>query len=84
MTGKHSVFDEATAARPAGTGRYQVHPDVRFAMVVPGGSTPAAVNGGVMVATVLRAVLDTSPHPTRWPPARISCACPGWSPPRSR
>ena len=60
---KMSVFDEATAARPAGTGRYQVHPDVRFAMVVPGGSTPAAVNGGVMVATVLRAVLDTSPHP---------------------
>src|SRR5215831_7997309 len=32
-------------------------------MVAPGGTTPAAVNGGVMVATVLRAVLDTSPHP---------------------
>ena len=58
-----SVFVEATAARPAGAGRYQVQPDVRFAMVVPGGAAPAAVNGGVMVATVLRAVLDTSPHP---------------------
>jgi hypothetical protein len=58
-----TVFDEATAARPAGAGRYEVHPDVRFAMVAPGGNTPAAVNGGVMVATVLRAVLDTSPHP---------------------
>jgi acyl-coenzyme A thioesterase PaaI-like protein len=72
LTGEHqtSVFDEATAARPTGAGRYQVHPDVRFAMVAPvkgdgeaGGTGPAAVNGGVMVATVLRAVLDTSPHP---------------------
>ena len=26
-----SVFDEATAARPAGTGRYEVRPDERFA-----------------------------------------------------
>ena len=58
-----SVFDEATAVRPAGPGRYQVRPDERFAIVAPGGATPSAVNGGVMVATVLRAVLDTSPHP---------------------
>jgi acyl-coenzyme A thioesterase PaaI-like protein len=58
-----AVFDEATAVRPAGPGRYQVRPDERFALVAPGGITPPAVNGGVMVATMLRAVLDTSPHP---------------------
>jgi Thioesterase-like superfamily len=57
-----AVFDEATAVRPAGPGRYQVRPDERFALVAPGGVTPPAVNGGVMVATVLRAVMDTSPH----------------------
>jgi len=58
-----SIFDEATAVTRAGTGRYQVRPDERFALVAPGGATPPAVNGGVMVATMLRAVLDTSPHP---------------------
>jgi hypothetical protein len=58
-----SVFDEATAIRPAGPGRYQVRPDERFAIVAPGNATPSAVNGGVMVATVLRAVLDSSPLP---------------------
>jgi Acyl-CoA thioesterase C-terminal domain/Acyl-CoA thioesterase N-terminal domain len=58
-----TVFDEATAVRPIGPGRYEVQPDVRFAMVVPGNATPAAVNGGVMVATMLRAVLDSSPLP---------------------
>ena len=58
-----SIFDEATAVRQAGPGRYQVRPDERFALVAPGGATPPAVNGGVMVATLLRAVLDTSPHP---------------------
>ncbi len=58
-----SVFDDATAVRPAGPGRYLVRPDERFALVAPGGATTAAVNGGVMVATMLRAVLDTSPHP---------------------
>jgi hypothetical protein len=58
-----TIFDEATAVRPIGPGRYEVEPDVRFAMVVPGNATPAAVNGGVMVATMLRAVLDTSPLP---------------------
>jgi len=51
-----SVFDEATAARPLGGGRYAVRPDERFRM---GG----AVNGGVLVASMLRAVLDGSPHP---------------------
>jgi hypothetical protein len=58
-----SVFDEATAVRPAGPGRYQVRPDERFAIVAPGNATPSAVNGGVMVATMLRAVLDSSPLP---------------------
>jgi Thioesterase-like superfamily len=58
-----TVFDEATAIRPVGPGRYQVRPDERFAIVAPGNATPSAVNGGVMVATMLRAVLDTSPLP---------------------
>jgi hypothetical protein len=58
-----SVFDEATAVRRTGPGRYEVKPDVRFAMVVPGNAAPPAVNGGVLVATMLRAVLDTSPLP---------------------
>jgi hypothetical protein len=58
-----SIFDEATAVRLTGPGRYQVRPDERFALVAPGNATPPAVNGGVMVATLLRAVLDTSPHP---------------------
>jgi Thioesterase-like superfamily len=58
-----TVFDEATAVRPAGRGRYEVRPDERFAIVAPGNATPSAVNGGVMVATMLRAVLDSSPLP---------------------
>ncbi len=58
-----SIFDEATAVTRTGPGRYQVRPDERFALVAPGNATPPAVNGGVMVATLLRAVLDTSPHP---------------------
>ena len=58
-----SAFDEATAVRRSAEGRYQVRPDERFALVAPGGVTPPAVNGGVMVATMLRAVLDASPHP---------------------
>jgi hypothetical protein len=58
-----SIFDQATAVRRSGPGRYQVRPDERFALVAPGAATPPAVNGGVMVATLLRAVLDTSPHP---------------------
>ncbi len=58
-----SIFDEATAVRATAPGRYEVRPDERFALVAPGNATPPAVNGGVMVATMLRAVLDTSPHP---------------------
>jgi hypothetical protein len=58
-----TVFDEATAIRWVGDGRYEVRPDVRFALVAPGGAASPAVNGGVLMATMLRAVLDTSPHP---------------------
>jgi acyl-CoA thioesterase len=58
-----TAFDEATAVHRLGDGRYQAHPDPRFAIVAPGGQTPPAVNGGVMIATMLRAVLDCSPLP---------------------
>ncbi len=51
-----TVFDEAIAVQPARDGRYQMTPDDRFAIA-------GAVNGGVLLASVLRAVLDTSPHP---------------------
>ena len=61
--GVMTVFDEATAIRRVGDGQYEVRPDVRFALVAPGGTAPPAVNGGVLLATMLRAVLDTSPHP---------------------
>jgi acyl-coenzyme A thioesterase PaaI-like protein len=67
VTAAVTAFDEATAVRRCaavepGPLRYEARPDPRFAVVVPGGGPPA-VNGGVLVATVLRAVLDTSPHP---------------------
>jgi acyl-CoA thioesterase len=55
-------FDEATAVTPEGDGCYAIRPDERFA-IVSGDGTVGAVNGGVLLATVLRAVLDTSPHP---------------------
>ena len=58
-----TVFDQATAVRPCGDGLYDVLPDQRFALVAPGGATPPVVNGGVLIATVLRAVLDGSPLP---------------------
>jgi acyl-CoA thioesterase len=58
-----TVFDEATAVLPAGDGRYDVKPDERFAIMSGDGSVVGAVNGGVLMATVLRAVLDSSPHP---------------------
>ncbi|HUA29696.1 MAG TPA: thioesterase family protein [Streptosporangiaceae bacterium] len=62
-------FDEAIAVQRAGDGqaggttRYQARFDERFAIVAQGGSVPAAMNGGVMIAMVLRAVLGDSPHP---------------------
>jgi hypothetical protein len=58
-----TVFDQATAVTRCGGGRYEIHPDQRFALVAPGGATPPAVNGGVLIATVLRAVLAESPLP---------------------
>ncbi|HET9899418.1 MAG TPA: thioesterase family protein [Streptosporangiaceae bacterium] len=58
-----TIFDEATAVTRCGEGSYAARPDQRFALVAPGGMTPPAVNGGVMLATVLRAVLDCSPLP---------------------
>jgi len=58
-----TIFDEATAVSRRADGVYDAHPDQRFALVAPGGTTPPAVNGGVLIATVLRAVLDCSPLP---------------------
>jgi len=58
-----TIFDEATAVSRRPDGRYDAYPDRRFAIVAPGGSTPPAVNGGALLATVLRAVLSESPHP---------------------
>jgi hypothetical protein len=58
-----TIFDEATAVRSCGEGLYEMLPDRRFALVTPGGKVPPAVNGGVLIATVLRAVLDSSPLP---------------------
>jgi hypothetical protein len=58
-----TIFDEATAVRRRADGLYDAQPDARFALVAPGGMTPAAVNGGALMATVLRAVLTESPHP---------------------
>jgi acyl-CoA thioesterase len=57
-----STFDEATAVRRTGDGRYQMRPDPRFA-APPSGQGPPAVNGGLLIAAMLRAVLDCSPHP---------------------
>ena len=62
-----TAFDEATAVRRRPDGLYDTQADVRFALIAPGGSgsAPPAINGGVLMATVLRAVLDGSrlPHP---------------------
>jgi acyl-CoA thioesterase len=58
-----TIFDDATAVTRRADGLYDAMPDTRFAIVAPGGSTPPAVNGGALLATVLRAVLSESPHP---------------------
>jgi acyl-CoA thioesterase len=58
-----TVFDQATAVRHRRDGRYDAHPDSRFAIISADGSTPPAPNGGALLATVLRAVLTESPHP---------------------
>jgi len=58
-----TVFDEATAVSLRSEGLYDAAADPRFALVAPGSATPPAVNGGALMATVLRAVLDCSPNP---------------------
>jgi acyl-coenzyme A thioesterase PaaI-like protein len=57
------AFDEAIAVRQIGDGSYEMLPDPRFAPPTPATGVPAPVNGGVLIAAMLRAVLDTSPHP---------------------
>lgn len=59
----HGAFDQATAVRRTGDGRYEMQPDPRFSPAPPSGDVQTAVNGGVLIAAMLRAVLDTSPHP---------------------
>jgi acyl-coenzyme A thioesterase PaaI-like protein len=59
-----TTFDDATAVTKREDGRYEARADPRFALVAPGSSAaPPAVNGGVLMATVLRAVLDEAPNP---------------------
>jgi acyl-coenzyme A thioesterase PaaI-like protein len=59
-----TTFDDATAVTKRAEGRYDAHADPRFALVAPGSSAaPPAVNGGVLMATVLRAVLEEAPNP---------------------
>ncbi len=68
-SGRMTIFDEATAVRRRAEGLYDAEPDVRFALVAPtvagqpASAAPPAVNGGALLATVLRAVLDCSAHP---------------------
>ena len=57
-----TAFDEATAVMPTGDGSYHARVDERFA-IFGGGSSTGAVNGGVLLATVLRAVAESAPHP---------------------
>jgi acyl-CoA thioesterase len=58
-----TTFDEATAVTRRAEGLYDALPDARFAIVAPGSSTPPAINGGALLATVMRAVLSESPLP---------------------
>jgi Thioesterase-like superfamily len=58
-----TIFNEATAVTRRADGRYDALPDARFAIVAPGGTTPSAINGGALLATVMRAVLAESPQP---------------------
>jgi acyl-coenzyme A thioesterase PaaI-like protein len=56
-----SDFDAATAVRRVDDGRYDMRPDERFAVVTPAGGY--AVNGGALIAAMLRATLSESMHP---------------------
>ncbi|HXW87304.1 MAG TPA: thioesterase family protein [Streptosporangiaceae bacterium] len=58
-----TIFDQATAVTRRADGLYDALPDARFAIAPPGTSTPPAVNGGALLATVMRAVLSESPLP---------------------
>ena len=58
-----TTFDDATAVTRRAEGCYDTQADPRFALVLAEGDTPPAVNGGVLIATVLRAVLDAAPNP---------------------
>jgi len=51
-----TTFDRATAVRRVDDGRYAADLDAAFSIGGP-------LNGGYLMATVLRAVLDDSPHP---------------------
>jgi acyl-coenzyme A thioesterase PaaI-like protein len=57
------AFDQATAVRRTTDGRYDMQPDPRFSPAAPSRDFQPAVNGGVLIAAMLRAVLHTSPHP---------------------
>jgi Thioesterase-like superfamily len=57
------AFDQATAVTRISDGCYEMVPDRRFAPEKADGLTQPAVNGGVLIGAMLRAVLDTSPHP---------------------
>jgi Thioesterase-like superfamily len=58
-----TIFDDATAVTRRADGLYDALPDARFAMMAPGGTAPSAINGGALLATVMRAVLAESPLP---------------------
>src|ERR1700739_4124460 len=58
-----TAFDEATAVSLRSERLHDAAEDPRLALVAPGGAAPPAVNGGALMATVLRAVLDCSPPP---------------------
>ena len=53
------AFDQATAVRRTADGRYDMQPDPRFSPAAPSGDFQPAVNGGVLIAAMLHAVLDT-------------------------
>ncbi len=66
-------------------GSYETQAGPRFALVAPHSSAaPPAVNGGVLMATVLRAVLDEAPNPHPVATSANLSACRGSVPRRCR
>lgn len=53
-------FEEATAVTRLGEGRYRADLDLGFGI---GAGAATALNGGYLMAVLLRAVADSSPHP---------------------